>query len=228
MAAGGFVPLVVVNGMGATGQRCQHRLMRIADIGLPSTSAAEQARWVVTTFASPALANHSERSYLWAAAYGDAHGIGYDAELLYVASMLHDIGLVASFDSHAVPFERAGGDVARVFAAGAGWTPERGVRAAEVIERHMWDSVDVTADPEGYLLEIATGLDISGRNPSWWPEDLRAEVVAHHPRLGIGPEFTSCFIAEAARKPESAAASLVRRGIAERIAANVLDTGAVG
>lgn len=197
--------------------------MRIDDIALPRTETAGRALWVVTTFASPALAHHSVRSYLWAAAYGDAHAIAYDAELLYVSAMLHDIGLVASFDSHAVPFERAGGDVARVFAAGAGWTPERGVRAAEVIERHMWDSVDPDVDPEGYLLEIATGLDISGRNAAWWSDDLRAEVVARYPRLGIGPEFSACFAAEAARKPDSAAAALVRSGTADRIAANLLD-----
>lgn len=198
--------------------------MRLDDLALPATDTADRALWVVTTFASPALAHHSVRSYLWAAAYGDAHGLAYDAELLFVSAMLHDIGLVASFDSHAVPFERAGGDVARVFAAGAGWAPERGVRAAEVIDRHMWDSVDVEVDAEGFLLEIATGLDISGRNASWWPEELRAEVVARYPRLGIGPEFSACFAAEAARKPDSAAAALVRSGIADRIAANVLDT----
>ena len=87
----------------------------------------------------------------------------------------------------------------------------------------MWDLVDPAADPEGYLLEIATGLDISGRNPSWWPADLRAEVVARHPRLGLAPEFATCFAAEAARKPDSSAAAAVRSGIADRIAANVLD-----
>lgn len=197
--------------------------MRLADIAVPDTDTAERARWVVTTFASPALANHSLRAYLFAASYGDVHGIAYDAELLYVSSMLHDIGLVASFDSYAVPFEHAGGDVARVFAAGAGWEPARGLRVAEVIERHMWDEVDPAVDPEGHLLEISTGLDISGLNASAWSEDLRAEVVEAYPRLGIGREFTACFAAEAARKPDSRAAGLVRRGIADRIAANVLD-----
>ena len=79
--------------------------MRLSDVTVPGTEAAERARWVVTTFASPALAQHSQRSYLWAAAYGEAHGIAYDAEDLYVSAMLHDIGLVPSFDSHTVPFE---------------------------------------------------------------------------------------------------------------------------
>jgi hypothetical protein len=222
-ASGEILPVLVRMLVGPCQAGCQHRGMSLADIAVPATDTADRARWVVTTFASPALANHSLRAYLWAAAYGDAHGIAYDAELLYVSSMLHDIGLVASFDSHAVPFEHAGGDVARVFAAGAGWAPERGIRVAEVIERHMWDEVDPAFDPEGYLLEVSTGFDISGRNASSWPQDLRAEVVAAYPRLGIGPEFTACFSAEAARKPDSRAAGLVRRGIADRIAANVLD-----
>jgi hypothetical protein len=87
----------------------------------------------------------------------------------------------------------------------------------------MWDAVDVAEDPEGHLLEIATGLDISGRNPQWWPAGLRAEVVEAFPRLGLAEEFTACFTAEAARKPQSSAAAAVTSGIAGRIAANPLD-----
>ena len=197
--------------------------MRLADVAHPTSCAAQLALEVVTEFSSPALVNHCRRSYVWAAAYAVEHGIAIDEELLYVSVMLHDIGLVPAFDSHAVPFEHAGGHVAWVFAAGAGWPRDRRRRAGEIIVRHMWDSVDVTEDPEGYLLEIATGLDISGGNPQWWPADLRAEVVAAHPRLGLAEEFTACFAAESARKPQSTAAGAVASGIAGRIAANVLD-----
>ncbi len=35
--------------------------------------------------------------------------------------MLHDVGLVEEFDSHRVLFEEAGGHVAWVFGARAGW-----------------------------------------------------------------------------------------------------------
>jgi len=66
--------------------------------------------------------------------------------------VLHDIGLVDDFDSHTVPFEEAGGSVAWVFAAGAGWPAERRARVSEIVVRHMWDDVDVTLDPESHLL----------------------------------------------------------------------------
>ncbi|MET9069213.1 HD domain-containing protein [Streptosporangium sandarakinum] len=197
--------------------------MRLADIVIPETPAARAALEVATEYCSPALLNHSVRAYLWAAAYGAMNGVAFDAELLYVSAMLHDIGLVQEFDSHTVPFEEAGGHVAWVFGAGAGWPVARRRRAAEVIVRHMWDEVDVEADPEGHLLELSTGLDISGRRPEAFPAELRAEVLGRHPRLGIGEEFTACIKDQAARKPDSLAAGFVRNGMAGRIAANPLD-----
>ncbi|MFN8157151.1 MAG: hypothetical protein U0R68_07020 [Candidatus Nanopelagicales bacterium] len=199
--------------------------MLLAEVPHPDSPECALALEVVTEFSSPALVNHCRRSYVWAAAYAVEHEIAFDAELLYVSAMLHDIGLVEAFDNHAVPFEIAGGHVGWVFAAGAGWPRERRVRVAEIVDRHMWDAVDVEQDPEGYLLEIATGLDISGRNPQWWDVQLRHEVVAEIPRLGLAEEFTACFAAESARKPQSAAARAMASGIADRIAANVLDQG---
>jgi len=197
--------------------------MRLADVPHPSTAVAEQALEVCTAYSTTALLHHCRRSYVWAAAYAVERGMEFDAELLFVAAMLHDIGLTPSFDNHALPFEQAGGHVAWVFGAGAGWPVPRRQRAAEIIVKHMWDAVDPEDDAEGYLLEIATGLDISGRNPQWWPEELRAEVLADFPRLGLGPEFTACFAAEAERKPESSAAAAMAGGVAGRIAANPLD-----
>ena len=186
----------------------------------PATRAAAE---VVARYSSPALVNHCHRSYLWSAALGRLSGVPYDAELLYVAAMLHDLGLVAAFDNHLAPFEEAGGDVGWVFAAGAGWTPARRERVKEVILRHMWDAVDPAVDAEGHLLCEGTGLDSSGRAAERWPPELRAAVLARHPRLGLPREFLSAFEDQAARKPGCAAAAAVASGIAARIGANPLD-----
>ncbi|HST66630.1 MAG TPA: cyanamide hydratase, partial [Mycobacteriales bacterium] len=118
----------------------------------------------------------------------------------------------------------AGGHLAWVFGAGAGWPPERRDRLGEVVARHMWDDVDPAFDPEGHLLERATSLDISGRRLEEWPAALRAEVLAAWPRLDLAARFTACFADQAARKPDSSAAAAIRSGLAARIAANPLDT----
>ncbi|MFG1808124.1 HD domain-containing protein [Streptomyces sp. NPDC049040] len=197
--------------------------MNLDDLVLPGTAAAAAALETASEYHSPALLNHSVRAYLWAAADGTARGIAFDPELLYVAALLHDIGLVPVFDSHTVAFEEAGGHVARVFAAGAGWPPERRERLSEVIVRHMWPQVDVAMDPEGHLLARSTAAEIVGRDLDDWDADFRAEVLERHPRLDLAEDFLACFRAQAERKPESSAAAAVRSGLATRIAANPLD-----
>ncbi|MFE3455066.1 HD domain-containing protein [Nonomuraea sp. NPDC059194] len=190
---------------------------------IPDTTACRASLDVATAFHTPALLNHSVRAYLWAAAYAQEHGIAFDAELLYVSAMLHDLGLAPAFDNHAVPFEEAGGHVAWVFGAGAGWPVERRQRAAEVIVRHMWAEVDVEQDPEGHLLELSTAMDISGRDTEAIPVELREEVLSRYPRLGLAKEFVACFESQAERKPDSLAGTFVRGGFAARVAANPLD-----
>jgi hypothetical protein len=194
------------------------------DLVVPGTAASAAALEVASAYESPALLNHSLRAYAWAAAHGTMSGIGFDPELLYVAALFHDIGLVPAFDSYAVPFEEAGGHVAGVFAAGAGWQAGRRERLAEVIIRHMWRQVDVSTDPEGYLLARATQTEITGTNLDDFPPGFRAEVLERHPRLDITGEFLACLEGQADRKPGSAAGASVRSGLGTRMAGNPLDS----
>ena len=197
--------------------------MKLKDLEVPSTSACRAALEVATAYCSPALLNHSIRAYLWAAGYATERSIAFDSELLYVSSMLHDLALVKEFDNHTLPFEEAGGHVAWLFGAAAGWPVERRRRASEIIIRHMWDTVDVAQDPEGHLLELSTAMDISGRSTDQIPADLRADVLARYPRLGLGQQITDYFEDQAKRKPLCLAAKFVKSGFASRVAANPLD-----
>lgn len=196
--------------------------MRLVDIPVPVNSAARAALEVVSRFSAPALVNHCLRSYLFAASRAALDDIGIDHELLYVASLLHDLGLEAAFDSYTLPFEDAGASTAWVFTAGAGWLPERRDRTAAVIVAHM-RGTDITVDPEGHLLDAATGLDISGSGQQCWPLELVQEIVGTYPRLDLATRFTRCFQDQAERKPRSHAAAAVRNGIAARLASNPLN-----
>jgi hypothetical protein len=197
--------------------------MRLADVLPEPTPAMRAAHEVVTAYSSPSMVNHCARSHLWAASYGRMNAVDFDPELLHVAAMLHDLGLAEAFDNHGDPFEEAGGNVAWVFAAGAGWPTDRRLRAKEVIVRHMWDAVELASDAEGHLLHVATSFDISGRNAEAWPEGFQREVLDRHPRLSLPEEFLRSFEDQARRKPSCAAAAAVASGIGDRIAANPLD-----
>ena len=197
--------------------------MQLDEIDIPPTPAARAALEAATHFYSPALLNHCIRSYVWAAAYAADNRMDHDAELLYVAALMHDLGLVAEFDSHTVAFEDVGGHLAWLFAAGAGWPAARREQAAQVVVRHMWDAVDPADDAEGYLLEMSTGIDISGRRARDFPASFRTEVLARYPRHNLASEFSACFEDQSRRKPDSRAGELWRRGTRDRIAANPLD-----
>jgi hypothetical protein len=188
----------------------------------PRTVAARLALEVATTFSSPALVNHCQRSFVFAASLAEIEHVPVDVELLYVAAMLHDLGLECAFDNAKLAFEVAGGHVAWVFAAGAGWPTERRTRADQIIVAHMRDT-DPSVDPEGYLLASATSLDITGERCESWPSELLAQTVAAFPRLDLAELFTACFLGQADRKPHTAAAASVRNGLAERMKGNPLN-----
>ncbi|WP_144710658.1 HD domain-containing protein [Curtobacterium pusillum] len=178
----------------------------------PPSPVAERALEVVRAWSSPALVNHCLRSWAWASLLAPTIDLEPDRELLFVATMLHDLGVTTAFDAHTVPFEDAGGAVASVFAVGAGWDTVRARRVGEVIERHMWTAVDPALDAEGHLLEVATSLDVSGVGfERWDAADLRA-VAAVLPRLDFSEMFDGLVHEQAGRKPSSAAARLDSSG----------------
>lgn len=178
----------------------------------PPTEASGRALEVARHWCTPAVLHHSLRSWVWAKVLAEARGLDIDEELLYVASVLHDVGISPVFDSRTAAFEDAGAAVAWVFAAGAGWSAHRRTRLGEVIQRHMWVSVDVEVDPEGYLLEAATSLDVAHADPELWDADLVREIVERLPRLSFAEEFSAAIADQAACKPATAAARLDASG----------------
>ena len=95
--------------------------------------------------------------------------------------MFHDFGLVPEFDSHTISFEKAGGNVAQVFAAGAGWSAERRNHLSGLIFRHICgDRVEESSDPQGFLLARAAGVEITGRHADDLPAGFRADVLERY------------------------------------------------
>ena len=198
--------------------------MRLHDFLPPHTAAAHGARELVAQFHSPALSNHVHRSWLWAEAFALVEGrTGIDHELLYTAALLHDIGLAPEYDNHVLGYEEAGGFIGEALAAGAGWAATRRRRVNEVIVRHNWPSVDPDLDVEGYLLETATGLEVSGRRDGEIPVEFRREVLAAYPRLDLAGEFGGSVRAQSERKPHSHARRLIDGGLIGKLAANPLE-----
>ncbi|MET9690070.1 HD domain-containing protein [Streptomyces sp. NPDC006514] len=187
------------------------------------TASARAALEIASEYADTTLLNHSVRSYAFGARYAEQHGLAYDEELLYVSALVHDLGLTPPFDSHTLPFEEAGGHVARVLTAGLGWPAARRARAEEIIVLHMRDDVSAAEDVESHLLQVGTSADVSGLRVAEFDPAFTADLLAAYPRGDFGAAFLALVQDQAARKPDCAAAAYVAGGAATRIAANPLE-----
>ncbi|KOV67604.1 HD domain-containing protein [Streptomyces sp. MMG1121] len=198
-------------------------VIEVAGVRAPYGRAAESALSVCREYADQALYHHSLRSYFFGAAWARTRGLEFDAELLFVSAALHDLALTPAFDSHTLPFEEAGGQLARVFTAGLGWPAERRDRAAELIVLHMRDDVDPARDPESRLLQVGTSADVSGAGLDAFDPAFTGALVTAYPRLGFAADFVHRFRDQAKRKPDCAAARLVAGDWPRRALANPLE-----
>ena len=149
-------------------------------------------------------------------------GVAWDAELLYAAAMLHDIGLTPAYDRGGC-FERDGADAAREILTELGWPADRAETAADAIYLHMHE-VGPDDSPEALLLDLGTAVDVRGYRLADVPPTPRGFVLDHFPRLGFKEHFIELFEDQARRKPDCIVATFMASGSAERIRAADFDS----
>jgi hypothetical protein len=182
----------------------------------PDSNLVQQAEDLVRSVAPPFLANHSFRSHFFAVALADRDGVRFDEELLYVAALMHDVGLVEEFDTGRC-FEEDSADAAARLAEQEEWEAERRERLAEAIRLHVATDIALDDGPEAYLLWHSTGLDVGGhRHGELTAAELQA-VLDAYPRLDFKEGFAGLVEDQAARKQGCWAERAVQAGLCARI-----------
>jgi hypothetical protein len=190
---------------------------------VPDSALARRARELVADVAAPFLVNHSVRSYAWAVELARHDRIEFDPEILYVSSMLHDIGLVPAYDLGGC-FERDGAIEAERFSLEQLQPPERARAIFDVIDLHQLDETPPGSTNEVILLNDSTGTDVTGYRYDHVRPEAIGPVLAAYPRLEFKRDFAAAFRDQAARKPACIAAEMIRTGILEGIAQAPFDT----
>jgi hypothetical protein len=190
-----------------TSEKLQADLERIRP---PQTPTARAASELCAEVSSEAIANHAFRTYLWARLLALREGVGYDDELLYVASVLHDLGLTERFWGRdgSECFSIDGGEAAREFAEAHGWPRARADALAEALVLHLNVQVRDRHGLEARLMQSGTTLDVTGARLGGLARHTAAAVVARHPRLGLKSEFADWFRREIERRPDARLAFL--------------------
>src|ERR1700733_295354 len=159
----------------------------VAGVRLVDSPIAKQATDLSRTVSPPYLFNHAMRTFLFGSLVGRALGVKFDEETLYLACILHDLGLTARFEGEA-PFEIQGAEAARRFL-------EEHSYAKEKIEL-VWDGIAMHASPIGQFKrpEIAlvgegAGADVVQPDLSQISKPDVDEIVKAFPRLKFKDEF---------------------------------------
>lgn len=165
----------------------------------PDSASARAAEEVCRAASTATLTNHCFRSYAWGALLALVDDVRFDAELFYVASLLHDLGLTERYDTGRC-FESDSAEAARDLLTSMGWDEGRTRTAADAIYLHMHDLPE-NPTSEALLLTLGTSADVSGSRALDIPSAQRDVVLQLFPRLGFKAHFTELFEDQAARKP---------------------------
>jgi hypothetical protein len=177
---------------------------------VPDSALTRAAETLARRQLSPALLNHSYRTYAFGAALGELENLDVDRELLYAAALLHDVGLATPTPQ--IDFTRASARVARDVAEEVGLSTAATNTMRTAITLHHSPGVTLAQGPVAYLLSAGAGLDVIGLRSWQLPSDVLAAVTTMYPRLGFKREFTAAFRTEAAHVPAGRAAFLRRYG----------------
>ena len=186
-------------------------------VPVPDSALARRARDRISDAAGPVLLNHSVRCYAWAVELARHDGLEFDPEILYVASMLHDIGLVAPYDLGGC-YEVDGGLAAQRLARESGAADDRARAIYDVIALHNDEVLPPDAAAEVVLLWDSAGTDVTGNRYADVRPAIIPELLGAYPRLDFKRAFTALLVDQASRKPKCPAVEMIAAGILEEIA----------
>ncbi len=179
----------------------------MADIlALPTGPLVATSLELVRSSESPPIVDHSIRTFLFARLLADHEGAlndaAYDEQLLFAATVMHDLGLGEHARGHA-RFEVEGADLA------AGVLREHGVPDADV--DRVWEAIALhsshgLAERRGLLTYLTyKGVFVdAGRNTDGVAAELRKEVLNAYPKPAEGRYLADAIIEHAQKSPAAA------------------------
>jgi len=169
----------------------------VAGISVPDTPLITRAIEYARVHSEPYLFNHVMRSWLFAVSLAQLNQVAHDGEVLAVATLLHDIGLVKAF-SGPLRFEVEGANAARKFAREEGVDERRAQLIWDGVALNSTPSIGLYKEPEVVLCTSGIGLDWGGWGYEALPQMQIDEILDAFPRLEMKERFTHavCWIVE--------------------------------
>ena len=176
--------------------------------GTMSSPVVERAIFLARERCEDYLFNHVMRSWLFAERLAMARGSAHDPEVVAVSVLLHDVTLNREF---AGPrrFEVEAADIARSFAADAGFDDRRAQLVWDAVALNSTPSIGLHKETEVALATAGICLDVIGLQYDVLGAQEVDAIVGQFPRLGMKRQMTDCFCHMAGKLPETAYGSFL-------------------
>jgi len=168
------------------------RLAKRSDVPTIPTIPHTRIAYEAEQLCPPWLRNHCYRTYVIGALLG--RGLSFDPELLFVASMLHDVGLANHFAqlsdrghpdyarTEAPCFAVRSAGVAERLASKHGWPRACSHALAEAISLHLNVRVARSRGVEAHLLNAGSAFDVIRLRCRKLPQELIHSIDRRWPR----------------------------------------------
>jgi hypothetical protein len=191
----------------------------------PDSALSVVAQQMLVESSSPALVNHCYRTYQFGSALLARRGRPPDTEALFVASVLHDLGLTERYEDGSTEFQLRGAQVAFETLVDSGARPELTSSVKEAIALHLELTSADDPCPEVAGVHLGAAVDVVGLYRDELADEIVGAVLERYPRLGLKALIAEAVGEQARRKPSSRIAYYVNDlGFGELVAAAPFDS----
>lgn len=180
-----------------------NRFKSVAGITIPDSTIAKQATALLLEHGTEFIYNHSLRVFLFSSLNAKRNALIHDTELLYVASVFHDLGLVSPYSSKDLRFEVDGANAARDFLKGHDIAQNKLQLVWDTIALHTSIGIAEHKENEVALMYSGVGLDVMGEGYEHLSAANREEIVGAFPRNDFKNKIIPTFFEGFAHKTET-------------------------
>ena len=171
-------------------------------IAAPDTPLAREAGTLLDAECDRELAGHCRRSYQFAALIARTDGVEVDEEVLYLGTLLHDLGLARRYDGPE-RFDVRGANVVRALLLDHGMERARAENVWDVIALHAVGAIAQHKSPETRSANRGISVDVRGVGADVLPTDAVRAVLDEWPRQDFPSAFTRLLVDEVRAHPDT-------------------------
>jgi hypothetical protein len=175
----------------------------IAGLQVPETAAVAEATRLIQETTSPLIYHHSRRIFFFSEIHAHKLGVKPDPELLYLAAMFHDTGLLTPFSDVQQRFEVDGADHARKFLLERGFSTAAADTVWTTIALHTTPGIPDRMGPEIASMYLGVLTEVLGFGLAGLDTDQVGEILAVHPRGDFKNEFLRTYFDGQKNRPET-------------------------